>query len=55
MPPLTFDIDASSPGDARAKAMHNALPGVYGPRKVEFTERNARSARIWAWPTGSGR
>ena len=31
MPPRTFDMAASSPGDASANAMHIALPGVYGP------------------------
>jgi len=53
-PPRTFDMVAV-PGDASAKARHNALPGEYGPRYVEFTARKASMLRTGACFDRSGR
>ena len=47
MPPRTFDMVAV-PGEASAKARHSALPGEYGPRKVELTARKASMLRTGA-------
>ena len=54
IPPRTLDIVASL-GEARAKARQRALPGVHGPRNVEFTARKASMLRSWPCFRTSGR
>ena len=53
-PPRTLDMVAV-PGDARAKARQSALPGEYGPRKVELTARKLSMLRTGACLDRSGR